>query len=163
MADETKSVDGEVPEQVWALMKAHLGYTDEEIELFKNNPRNARVMAVAPSMRQRTIVFEVVESTGCNSQHQVGTCFYFTGDGNFISSMAPRKVCAFALPMMTQAIFAIHELWYAGVESGRLCFSRGSCFDVGLRCGGWGKVVLEASVMDREAARAQWKDKQAGA
>lgn len=147
----------EVPEQVWALMKAHLGYTDDEIELFKNNPRNARVMAEAPRMRQRTIVFEVVESTGCNSQHEVGTCFYFTGDGNLISSMAPKRICVFVMPVMTQAIFAIHEIWYAGGDPNEMCFSRGGCFDVGVRCGGWGKVVLEARVMDREAAKQQWK------
>jgi len=30
---------------------------------------------------------------------------------------------------------------------------------VGVRCGGWGRVVMEAKVMDREAATAQWKEK----
>ena len=156
MSEQSNNSDA-VPEQVWALMKAHLKYTDAEIELFKNNPRNARVMAVAPRMRQLTIVFEVVESTGCNSQHGAGTCFYFTGDGNLITSMAPGRVCVFVLPVMTQAIFAIHELLYAGADPNEMCFKRGGCFDVGVGCGGWGKVVLEARVMDRKAAKKQWE------
>ncbi len=158
MADDSKTTDA-VPEQVWALMKAQLGYDDEELELFKNNPRNTRVMATVPLMMKKTIVCEVVESTGCNSQHTEGTCFYFSGDGNFITKMAPKRVCAFIFPVMMQAVFGIQELWYAGVEDAKLTFPRGACFDVGVRCGGWGRVVMEAKVMDREAATAQWKEK----
>jgi len=141
-----------LPDQVWDLMKSHLGYSDEELELFKKNPRNARVMATALDMRQKTIVFEVVESHGCNSRHAVGTRFYFSGDGNLLTKMAPSMVCAYAMPIMSQAIFGIQELWYAGVDPNALCFRRAGCFDVGIRCGGWGHIVLEVKVMDRQAA-----------
>ena len=137
---------------MWALVQQHLGYDDEEMALFRADPRNAKVLATAPEMRRKTIVFEVVESHGCNSQHQVGTCFFFTGDGNFITKMAPKRVCAFALPVMAQMIFGLQELWYAGVDPNEACFRRASCFDVGVACGGWGKVVVEAKVMDREEA-----------
>jgi hypothetical protein len=141
-----------VPEDIWAMMKQRLGYTDEEMELFKSDPRNSKVVATGMEMVKKTIVFEVVESHGCNSEHRVGTKFFFTGDGNLISTMAPSRVCAFVMPIMTQAIFAIHELWYAGVDPNELQFKRGSCFDVGVRCGGWGQIVLEARVMGREEA-----------
>lgn len=142
-----------IPNQMWELMKQHLGYTDEEIELFKQNPRNAKVMATAPDMLKKTIVFEVVQSEGCNSGHTVGTRFYFTGDGNLITRMAPARVCVYAMPVMTQAIFGIQELWYAGVDPNELTFKRGGCFDVGVRCGGWGNIVLEAKLMDRKQAK----------
>ena len=141
-----------VPEEFWSLMKEHLGYSDEELELFKKHPRNEKVLKTALDMREKTIVFEVVESQGCNSKHTVGTRFYFSGDGNLLSKVAPSKVCAFALPIMTQAIFGIQELWYAGVDPNELCFKRGGCFDVGVRCGGWGHIVLEAKVMSRQQA-----------
>lgn len=147
-----KESDQAMPENIWVMMKERLGYTDEELELFKSNPRNRRVLATGLEMAKKTIVFEVVESNGCNSQHRVGTRFFFTGDGNLISKMAPSRICAFVMPIMTQAIFAIHELWYAGVDPNELQFKRGGCFDVGVRCGGWGHVVLEAKVMDREEA-----------
>jgi hypothetical protein len=141
-----------LPDDIWQMMKERLGYTDEELEQFKNDPRNHRVVATGVDMAKKTIVFEVVESHGCNSEHRVGTKFFFTGDGNLITKMNPSRICAFVMPIMTQAIFAIHELWYAGVDPNELRFKRGSCFDVGLHCGGWGQVVLEASVMDREEA-----------
>jgi uncharacterized repeat protein (TIGR04076 family) len=145
-------VEDAVPEEIWSMMKERLGYTDEELELFKGDPRNPRVLATGMEMAKKTIVFEVVESHGCNSQHRVGTRFFFTGDGNLITKMSPSRVCAFVMPVMSQAIFAIHELWYAGVSPNELRFRRGGCFDVGIRCGGWGHVVLEAKVMDREKA-----------
>lgn len=142
-----------IPEEFWNLMKQHLGYSDEELELFKKQPRNRKVLRTAPDMKDKTIVFEVVQSQGCNSQHSAGTRFYFSGDGNLISKMAPAKVCAFALPVMTQTIFAIQELWYAGVDPNELCFNRCGCFDVGVRCGGWGHIVLEAKVITKQQAK----------
>lgn len=151
---------GEIPEQVWELMKEHLDYSDEEIELFKKNPRNTKVMKTAQDMQNKTIVFEVVKSEGCNSQHKVGTKFYFSGDGNLVSKMAPPKICAFIMPNMTQMVYGIQELLYAGVDPNELAFKRAGCFDVGVRCGGWGHVVIEARVMDREAAKALFEKTQ---
>lgn len=144
------------------LVQRHLGYSDEEMAIFKKNPRNAKLLKVAPKMRSRTIVFEVVASEGCNSRHQVGTRFFFTGDGNLITKMAPSRVCAFAMPVMTQAIYGMQELWYAGVDPNELAFRRGGCFDVGVRCGGWGHIVLEARVMDRSEATALFDQQQRG-
>jgi hypothetical protein len=149
---EEEMVKDVVPDEIWLMLKERLDYTDEELELFKSDPRNSKVLATGMEMARKTIVFEVVESKGCNSEHRVGTRFFFTGDGNLITKMSPARVCAFVMPIMTQAIFAIHELWYAGVDPNGLQFRRGGCFDVGIRCGGWGHVVLEASVVDREAA-----------
>lgn len=140
----------EIPDQVWELMKQRLGYTDEELELFRKDPRNARVLATAPEMMQKTIVFEVVESEGCNSQHVRGTRFLFTGDGNLLTRHSPSRVCAFALQPMTQAVLAIQELMYAGVDPNTMCFKRAGCFDVGIRCGGWGRIVMEGRVVDRD-------------
>ncbi|MFH1438538.1 MAG: hypothetical protein ABIJ56_22710 [Pseudomonadota bacterium] len=142
-----------IPDQVWELMKEHLGYNDEEIELFKKNPRNSKVMKKALDMREKTIVFEVIESHGCNSHHNAGTRFFFSGDGNLLSRMAPSRICAYAMPVMSQAIYGIQELWYAGVDPNELCFKRAGCFDVGIRCGGWGHIVMEAKIMDRKKAR----------
>jgi len=141
-----------VPDEVWMAIKDRLGYSDAEFELFRSDARNSKVLATGMEMAEKTIVFEVVESHGCNSQHRVGTRFFFTGDGNLITKMSPSRICAFIMPIMAQAIFAIHELWYAGVRPIELQFKRGGCFDVGVRCGGWGHVVLEACVIDREDA-----------
>ncbi len=144
--------DTRIPEPLWQHMQQHLGYSDEEMALFRGDPRNSQVLACSRTMLDSTIVFEVVESNGCNGGHDVGTRIYFSGEGNLLTKMAPSQVCAFALPIMTQMIFGMQELWYAGADPNRLCFRRAGCFDVGVRCGGWGHIVIEGRVMNRQEA-----------
>ena len=43
-------------------------------------------------------------------------------------------------------VYAANELLYAGVDPNNMKFKRANCFDVGLECGGWGRVVLELKV-----------------
>jgi uncharacterized repeat protein (TIGR04076 family) len=133
----------------WTFMKKHLGYTSEEMELFQSNPRNEDVLSKAPALLDKTIVIEVVESSGCNSQHAVGDKLYFDGAGNLLTNRCPKKVCIYALNAATSMIFAANELFYAGVDPNQMRFKRAGCFDVGVRCGGWGRVVLELSVVER--------------
>ena len=136
----------------WTFIKKHLGYTDEEMELFRSNPRNEDVLSKAPALLNKTIVIEVVESAGCNSQHKVGDKFLFDGAGNLLTKRCPKKVCIYALNAATGMIFAANELLYAGVDPNEMRFKRAACFDVGVQCGGWGRIVLELKVMEREAA-----------
>ena len=75
----------------WKLMKAHLGYTDDEMKVFRDNPRNEDVITKAPALLKKTIVLTVVESHGCNSQHKVGDKFFFDGAGNLLTKQCPRR------------------------------------------------------------------------
>jgi uncharacterized repeat protein (TIGR04076 family) len=136
----------------WKVMKSRLGYSDEEMKLFRENPRNEDIISKAPALMGKTIVTEVVESQGCNTQHHLGQKLYFDGAGNLLTSLCPKKVCIYALNAATGLIFASNELFYAGVDPNEMRFKRAGCFDVGVRCGGWGRVVLEISVQDREQA-----------
>ena len=77
----------EVDESVWQFMKKHLGYNDEEMKKFRENPRNVDVLAKTQELLNKTIVVEVVESKGCNSQHKVGDKFIFDGV-SFMFSLA---------------------------------------------------------------------------
>ena len=139
-----------INEDMWNAMKEHLGYTDEEMKTFRENPRNADVLAKGPALLDKTIVVKVVESHGCNSQHKVGDTFYFDGAGNLLTKLCPKKICIYALNAVTMLIFASNELLYAGVDPNEIRFKRGGCFDVGVHCGGWGRIVMEITVKDRE-------------
>lgn len=139
-----------IDENVWKLFQAHLGYTDEEMKKFKANPRNADVLSKGPALMDKTIILEVVESHGCNTQHKVGDKFYFDGAGNLLTKLCPKKICIYALDAMTMLIFAANELFYAGVDPNEMRFKRTGCFDVGVQCGGWGHIVMEIKVEDRK-------------
>jgi uncharacterized repeat protein (TIGR04076 family) len=140
----------QISEDVWKFFQQHLGYSDEEIKKFKENPRNADVISKAPALMNKTIVLEVVDSHGCNSQHKVGDRFYFDGSGNLMTKLCPKRVCFGALHSMPTLIYAAHELFYAGANPNEMRFNRIGCVDVGVDCGGWGHIVMEIRVEDRK-------------
>lgn len=131
------------------MIQAHLGYTDEEMTVFMENPRNTDVMAKAPALMAKTIVAEVVEASGCNSGHRKGDRFVFDGAGNMLTALNPKRVCCFALSPLLPLIHAADELLYAGVDPNTMRFKRTGCFDTGVKCGGWGHIVMELRVEDR--------------
>lgn len=139
-----------VDESVWDFFQKHVGYTDEEMKEFRENPRNEDVLSKGPALMNKTIVVEVVKSHGCNSQHKEGDKFYFDGAGNLITKLCPKRICIYALSSVATAIFASNELFYAGVDPNEMRFNRLGCFDVGVRCGGWGNIVMEIRVEDRK-------------
>lgn len=139
-----------VSEEVWNFYQEYLGYNDEEMKLFRENSRNEDVISKADALMSKTIIAEVVESQGCASQHKVGDKFYFDGAGNLITKLCPKRICIFALSPLQSGIFAANELLYAGIDPNEMRFKRTGCFDVGVKCGGWGRVVMELRVEERK-------------
>ncbi|MBW1816301.1 MAG: TIGR04076 family protein [Deltaproteobacteria bacterium] len=139
-----------IDESTWKFYQEMLGYTDEELETFKQNPSNEDVVSKAAALMDRTIVFEVVASHGCAGRHRAGDRFHFDGSGNLITKLGPGRICISALTAMAPLISAANELCYAGVDSNDMRFKRTACHDVGLQCGGWGNVAFEMKVEKRE-------------
>jgi len=139
-----------VDESMWNAIQKHFAYTDEEMKVFMENPRNMDVLAKAPLFASKTMVFEVVDAHGCNSQHKMGDKFYFDGAGNLLTKRSPDRICIYALNAASALIFAAGELLMAGVDPNELRFKRTGCFDVGVKCGGWGRIVMELKVEDRQ-------------
>ena len=143
----------EIDERVWKIMQKRLGYSDEEMALFRTDPRNADVLSKGADLANKRIILEVVESHGCNSRHKIGDRFYFDGAGNLLTELCPKKVCAYSLSSALMMVFAANEMIYAGVDPNEIRFKRASCFDVGLQCSGWGRIVLELRVEDRDSGQ----------
>jgi uncharacterized repeat protein (TIGR04076 family) len=140
-----------IDEGIWKMVQEHLKYDDEEMEIFKANPRNEDVLSKTLIMLNRMIVAEVIESHGCDSGHKVGDRFYFDGRGvSLLAKLGPSKICIFALHAVALAMPAIAELTYAGIDPNQMRFKRFGCVDVGVRCGGWGHIVMEVKVEDRK-------------
>ncbi|MFC1669167.1 hypothetical protein ACFL20_02165 [Spirochaetota bacterium] len=138
-------------EDIWLMIKNHLGYSDEEMKLFKENPKNRDILSKIPEILNTTLTFEVIESNGCNSQHMVGDKFIFDGAGNLLTAKNPKRICIYALQAMLPVIFAGNELVYAGVNPNEIRFKRAGCFDVGVKCGGWGRIVVEFKAEQRNS------------
>ncbi|MHA2052170.1 MAG: hypothetical protein ACW99F_01110 [Candidatus Hodarchaeales archaeon] len=139
-----------INEELWKFYQNHLEYSDEEMKIFKENPRNEEVIKKAAELMNHTIIVKVVDSHGCNSQHKVGDKFYFDGAGNLITKLCPKRICIYALNSMATGIFTSNELFYVDVDPNEMLFKRFGCFDVGVQCGGWGRVIMEISVEERK-------------
>ncbi len=139
-----------VDEDTWGFIQQHLGYTDAEMKKFKDNPKNKEILGKLDVIMNKTIIAEIVASHGCNSLHKVGDKFYFDGAGNLLTKLCPKRVCIYALKAFATLIYGVNELIYAGVDPGDLRFNRVGCHDVGVECGGWGNIVMELRVEDRD-------------
>lgn len=137
-----------IDERLWRIMQKRLGYTDEETQQFKANPRNTDVLSKGAELMNKHIVLEVVEANGCNSGYKVGDRFTFDGAGNLLTELCPKKICGYSLNSALMMVFAANEMIYAGLDPNEMRFKRTGCFDVGLACGGWGRIVLELWVED---------------
>jgi hypothetical protein len=138
-----------IDERLWGIMGKRLGYSEAELEEFRSDPRNTLVLERAAALGKARIVLEVVESRGCNSRLGVGTRIVFDGAGNLLTEESPKKICAYALPNALLMVCAANELIYQGLDPNDVSFKRTQCFDVGLGCGGWGRIVLEMHVEDK--------------
>ncbi|MBN1574592.1 MAG: TIGR04076 family protein [Deltaproteobacteria bacterium] len=139
-----------IDKETWDLIQKHLGYNDEEMKIFKENPRNEAVISKTSELIDKTIIFEVIKSEGCNSQHKVGDKFYFDGKGNLMTKLCPKRICVHALGPLSALVFTANELIYAGADPNEMRFPEVSCPDVGLECGGWGQIVMKLRVEDRK-------------
>ena len=138
-------------ERIWQGVQQQLGYNDEEMKKFRENPRNEDVLSKTDVMLNKTIVAEIIESHGCDSGHKVGDKIYFDGRGiSLLTKLGPSKVCIFALHSVALAMPALAELLYAGINPNEMRFKRFGCPDVGIKCGGWGHIVMELSIEDRD-------------
>jgi len=144
-----KYIMAKVNEVVLQVIKRRLGYNKEELELFKNNPRNLEMIARHKELSKKHIVLKVVESKGCNSNHNVGDKFYFDYAGNILTKLCPSKICGYSLNSSLMMVFAANEMIFAGVDPNNIRFKRANCFDVGIECGGVGRIVLELSIENK--------------
>ena len=138
-----------IDERMWKIMQKRLGYSDAELAEFRKDPRNEDVLAKSADLLNKYIILEAVEAHGCNSRHKVGEKIYFDGAGNLLAELSPKKICVYTLNSAMLLIYAANEMLYAGVDPNEMRFRRTGCIDVGLPCGGWGRVVWELRVEDR--------------
>jgi len=135
-----------VDDAIWPLVQQRVGYTDDEMKLFKKHPYSHKMLrtSVINNVLRTNVIFEVVESHNCNVEHKVGDKFYFNAEGYMITKKCPEKICPALMPFMSRMIWLIQERLFEGLDPQPL-FPMGHCDDVGIRCGGMGQVLLKTT------------------
>ncbi len=138
-----------IDDRILNIIQKRFGYDAEEIKEFSKNPRNIELISKNKEYDSKYIVLEVVESKGCNSNHKIGDKFYFDFAGNILTELSPNKICSYSLNSSLMLVFTANEMIYAGIDPNEIKFKRASCFDVGIECGGWGRIVLELKIENK--------------
>jgi len=139
-----------VDENILEMMKQSLGYSDDEWETWKAEPRNMRMAERMPDFMKYRVVVEVLESRGCAMQHKPGDKFYFNASGALLCKKGPSHICAGALSPVLPFVWMVLDKIGAGLDPTKFSFNRIRCVDVGLENGGWGEILMEARVEKSE-------------
>ncbi len=128
------------------LARELLGYTDEEWEIWKSNPRNLKVVENFGEILKYKIVAEVTSAHGCGAGHKVGDRIVFGGDGTLLCRENPDRICVGLLSPVNPVVGGIMDKICLGEDPTHMAFNKVHCIDVGLDHGGWGEVVVEIKV-----------------
>ena len=103
-------------------------------------------MMNTPAYRTHKIIAEVVQSHGCICQHKVGQKIVMSGNGALVSAECPPIMCLGLVSQLYSVMAAVFERFAAGLDPNGLLFDSIGCADVGIDCGGWGRVLVKISV-----------------
>jgi len=137
-------------EVIWAKLKRRLGYTDEQLTRMRNDPRWRAMVEDTPEFNTHKIIVEVIKSEGCVARHRVGDRFVLDANGCLLTEESPKKVCLYALAPLVTQVAAVYERLTAKLPPEGLIFDRAHCLDVGPECGGWGQILMKATVVGPE-------------
>jgi uncharacterized repeat protein (TIGR04076 family) len=133
-------------EEIWSRFQKHMGYTDEEMKLFRSDPKKVKMVTETPEFVKARVVAEVIESHGCHAQHKVGDRFVMTPGGQLITEACPKRMCMFALGPVSHQLPAVYERLVSKSDPECSAFNIVQCTDIGLDKGGWGKILMKVFV-----------------
>jgi uncharacterized repeat protein (TIGR04076 family) len=133
-------------EEIWRRFQKHMGYTDEEMDIFRSDPEKVRMVTGTPEFVKCRVIAEVVEAQGCHAGHKVGDKFVMTAGGQLIAEKCPQRLCMFALGPVATVLPAVYERLITKSDPDLKRFNIVQCTDVGLDKGGWGKILMKVYV-----------------
>jgi uncharacterized repeat protein (TIGR04076 family) len=133
-------------EKIWKRFQKHMGYTDEEMKIFRSDPEKVKMVTETPEFVKTRVIAEVIESQGCHALHKVGDKFVMTAGGQLIAEECPRRMCLFALGPVSRQLPAIYERLITKSDPNLERVNIIQCTDIGLDKGGWGKILMKVYV-----------------
>jgi uncharacterized repeat protein (TIGR04076 family) len=127
-------------EKRWRGVQRHLGFTDDELRLFRANPAHMKAMENAPCFATMHMVVEVVEARNCAAGYKVGDRFVVDSEGILVAGDCPPKLCVGAIYSFKPLV---DRMWQAFFDnSTEILHDTVRCPDVGVYNGGAGTVTM---------------------
>jgi len=138
----------------WDILKkfaSRVGYSSSDLDVFTDgDPRLRLLEKMADAAPLYSIQAEVVEARHCNTGYTVGDRFVLDLDGNFITSLCPKKMCVYAVSQLAVPVALIVERISEGLDPNAFHFMHYvRCPDVGVQCAGYGGIMMKIEVIPR--------------
>ncbi len=139
----------------WKAFQKTLKYTDEELEIFRNDPKRAAAAKkmFSKEVLENDLVVEVTHSHGCSARLKPGDRLYFKALSLLDFERSTRNWCAHAMLPIPQLASMAQDRFVAGQHDTEMVYNHFTCGDCGVRAGGWGQVVMKAYLAKREPRR----------
>lgn len=133
----------------WKAYQKYLRWTDEDLEIFKADPKRAAgaIKLFSKEIMKKDLIIEVVESYGCSTGLKPGDKLYFLGLSILDTKRSVPNWCAQAFGPIPTAAAVAQDRFVSGLDINEMLYDHFSCGDVGPRHG-WGQIIMRAYVAD---------------
>ncbi len=132
----------------WQNFQEHLGYTDEEVAIFRSESKRAKSVEDCPNMVKYNTLIEVIEAYNCGAGHKVGDKFLVDPEGCLILEECPPRICIAAVWAFKPLVSRMWQAFYDGKTE--IFQDTVTCPDVGVRRGGWGEITMRIRAVPRK-------------
>jgi uncharacterized repeat protein (TIGR04076 family) len=129
-----------VIERRWKKVQERLGFTDDELTLFKSSPAHVKAVERARPFAVMRMVIEVLEARNCAAGYRSGDKFVVDSEGMLVAEQCPAKLCVGAIYAFKKLV---DRMWQAFFDdSTEVLHNTVHCPDVGVHDGGAGMVTM---------------------
>ena len=132
----------------WQKFQEHLGYTDEELAVYRADPKRAKTVEDSPNLVKYNAVIEVIEAKNCGAGYKVGDKFLVDPEGCLILEECPPRICISAVWAFKPLVSRMWQAFYDG--NTEIFQDTVRCPDVGVHRGGWGEITMRISAVPRK-------------
>ncbi len=142
------SDDTQIIEKRWRKFQEMVGYTYEEMAVYRSNPRYVKAMENTPHFVKYKVVIEVVEAHNCIAGYKAGDKFTVDPVGLLVAEECPPKLCVAAIHAFKPLVSKMWQAFYN--DSISVFQDTVRCPDVGVRLTGTGEIVMRVYAVPRE-------------
>jgi uncharacterized repeat protein (TIGR04076 family) len=140
-------------ERRWRGAQKHLGFTDDELRIFRSNPAHKKAMENAPGFATMQMVVEVVEAHNCAAGYKAGDRFVIDSEGLLVTESCPQRLCVGAIFSFKPLV---DRMWQAFFDnSAEILHDTVRCPDVGVEKGGAGTVTMRIHAEPKDGRKGE--------
>jgi uncharacterized repeat protein (TIGR04076 family) len=127
-------------ERRWRRFQEHMGYRDEEMDIYRADPKKVKAMEEASRFATHKFVIDILEAHNCGMGYKAGDRFVVDGGGGLIVDQCPPRLCIAAIGAFKPLVDRMWQAFYDGKSE--VLHDTVRCPDVGVSRGGWGEITM---------------------